>query len=329
MSRNFVRSLVVAVAFLPAAAVAAEPREEAKSFAPLPVAVSSFGAAVADGFAYVYGGHSGKTHEYSTDSVSHKFYRLKLDDPKIWEELPGGPGLQGLALVAYKDKIYRVGGMQPRNAPGAEADNVSVASCACYNPAAKTWENLPEMPAGRSSHDAVMVGSKLIVVGGWNMKGGDKESEWYSSALILDLDKQPLKWETVKQPFVRRSLTATALDGKVFVMGGINEEDSIELKVDVFDPTTNLWTVATPLPGPKGNGFSPASCVAAGQLYVSLGDGKVVRPKADGSAWQDVGKLKQPRIVHRMVAASDNLLLVLGGASKNGNVTMVETVKPE
>src|ERR1700722_17408973 len=172
--------------------------------------------------------------------------------------------------------------MQAREELGADADNASVASCACYNPAAKTWENLPDMPAGRSSHDAVMVGSKLIVVGGWNMKGGDKESEWYTSALILDLDKQPLKWETVKQPFVRRSLTATALDGKVFVMGGINDEDSVELKVDVYDPAKNLWTVAAPLPGPKGNGFSPASCVAAGQLYVSLGDGKIVRLKTDG-----------------------------------------------
>jgi N-acetylneuraminic acid mutarotase len=328
MSQSLVSLLVVAVALLPTAAVTAEPPAESKSFAPLPVAVSSFGAAVSDGFVYVYGGHAGKTHEYSTESVSRKFYRLRLDDPKIWEELPGGPGLQGLALVAYKDKIYRVGGMQPRNAPGADADNVSVAGCACYNPAAKTWENLPDMPAGRSSHDAVMVGSKLIVVGGWNMKGGDKESEWYPSALILDLDKQPLKWEAVKQPFVRRSLTATALDGKVFVMGGINEEDSVELKVDVYDPATNRWTVGVPLPGPKGNGFSPASAVAAGQLYVNLGDGKVVRLKADGTAWQEVGKVKQPRIVHRMVAANDNLLLVLGGASKNGNVTMAETVKP-
>ena len=328
MSRSFANSLIVALACLTTAAAAAEPRTEAKSFAPLPLAVSSFGAAVVDGYVYVYGGHAGKTHEYSTDSVSHKFYRLKLDEGKVWEELPGGPGLQGLALVAYKGHIYRVGGMQPRNAPGADADNVSVATCACYNPAAKTWENLPDMPAGRSSHDAVMAGSKLIVVGGWDMKGGDKESEWHSSALILDLDKQPLKWETVKQPFVRRSLTAAALDGKVFVMGGINEEDSIELKVDVFDSANNRWTLSTPLPGPKSNGFSAASCVADGQLNVSLGDGKVARLKADGTAWQEVAKLKQPRIVHRMVAANDHLLLVLGGASKNGNVTMTETVKP-
>lgn len=116
MSRSFVRLLAAALALLPTAAVAAESRAEAKVFPPLPVAVSSFGAAVADGYVYVYGGHAGKTHEYSTESVSHKFFRLKLDDPKVWEELPGGPGLQGLALVAYKDKIYRVGGMQPRNA---------------------------------------------------------------------------------------------------------------------------------------------------------------------------------------------------------------------
>jgi len=40
---------------------AAEPE-----YAPLPKPVTSFGAAVADGFVYVYGGHAGKPHQYST-----------------------------------------------------------------------------------------------------------------------------------------------------------------------------------------------------------------------------------------------------------------------
>ncbi|HEV8059454.1 MAG TPA: hypothetical protein VGP68_06260 [Gemmataceae bacterium] len=325
MKRHILGLIAFAYAVLPAQA---SPRAKEAPFPPLPVAVSSFGAAVADGWLYVYGGHSGKTHEYSTEAVAGTFYRLNLADPRAWEALPGGPKLQGLALVAYKGKIYRVGGMQPRNAPGAEADNYSVATCACFNPAAKSWTNLPDMPAGRSSHDAAVVGSKLVVVGGWDMKGGDKTPEWHSTALVLDLENQPLRWETVKQPFERRSLTATALDDKVFVIGGIDDEDSIALKVDIYDPAKNAWTAGIPLPGPKANGFSPASCLAGGQLYVSTADGKVNRLAADGKVWQEVGKLKQPRMVHRMLAANDNQLVVVGGASKGGNVASTETVKP-
>lgn len=60
----------------------------------LPQAFSSFGGCVCDGYVYVYGGHTGKTHTYSTESVTGKFRRFNLADPaKGWEELPVGPGL--------------------------------------------------------------------------------------------------------------------------------------------------------------------------------------------------------------------------------------------
>src|SRR5688500_12139998 len=80
-------------------------------FPPLPQAVSSLGAAACDGWLYVYGGHSGKTHSYSTDTVVGTFRRLKIDGGKRWEDLPGGPIAQGLALVEHKGKLYRIGGM--------------------------------------------------------------------------------------------------------------------------------------------------------------------------------------------------------------------------
>jgi uncharacterized GH25 family protein len=43
---------------------------ESVEYAPLPRAVSSFGAAVVDDWLYVYGGHCGKTHVYSTENVA-------------------------------------------------------------------------------------------------------------------------------------------------------------------------------------------------------------------------------------------------------------------
>src|SRR5689334_10281762 len=75
------------------------------SYPPLPESFSSFGAAICDGFVYVYGGHVAKTHTYSTAAVTGKFRRLNLADPKAWQELPPGPGLQGLALVSHAGKL--------------------------------------------------------------------------------------------------------------------------------------------------------------------------------------------------------------------------------
>ena len=102
------------------------------AYPPLPEAVSSFGGIVADNFLYVYGGHTGKAHSYSTSTVSGKLHRLDLKHPKAWEELPGGVGLQGMNLAAHAGKIYLIGGMQPRNKPGDPAENHSVADVTCY-----------------------------------------------------------------------------------------------------------------------------------------------------------------------------------------------------
>ena len=153
----------------------------------LPQATSSFGAVESGGWLYVYGGHISPTHSYSTEAVSGRFSRLNLSSG-AWEELPGGPPLQGMNLTAHAGKVYRVGGMAPRNKPGDAADNHSTAECARFDPAAGKWEALPPLPQPRSSHDVVVVGDQLIVVGGWNMKGS--EQEWVETLAVLDLSKQ-------------------------------------------------------------------------------------------------------------------------------------------
>jgi N-acetylneuraminic acid mutarotase len=297
------------------------------SLPPLPRGVSSFGAAVADGWLYVYGGHCARTHQYSRKSALGTFHRLRLSDPKAWDELPSGPALQGLGLVAHNGMIYRIGGMESRNEEGESADNYSVAVCSRFNPNSQKWESLPDLPAARSSHDAVVVGDKLVVVGGWKMIGGDTPPEWHADALVLDLKQSVLKWTSVVQPFRRRALTAAVYDGKVHVIGGMSEESVPELTVNVYDIQKNSWTNATPLPGPRRNGFAAAAVTAGNNLYVSPAEGSVLRLARDGGSWEEVGRLKQPRIVHRIVAAQDDLLVVVGGAHSGDNIAATEIVR--
>src|SRR5262249_18196247 len=175
------------------------------------------------------------------------------------EELPGGTGLQGRALVAHGGKVYRVGGMQPRNKPGQPSDTHSVTECSCYDPATRKWTPLPDLPTGRSSHDAAVVGDRLIVAGGWDMRGTGEGPVWHTTAVVLDL-KDPKKWESVKQPFKRRALTMASHDGKAYVIAGMTEKGDMTLGVDVYDPAKDAWTKGPDIPGPKGNGFSAAAC---------------------------------------------------------------------
>jgi N-acetylneuraminic acid mutarotase len=309
---RFLLPAVLTALFTPFAPAA----EKKLTIPDLPESFSSFGACTADGFVYVYGGHAGKTHTYNTETALGKFRRLNLADPKKWEELPGGMKIQGLALVAHKGKVIRVGGMEPRNKPGDPSDNVSTATVQSFDPKANKWTDLPAMPAPRSSHDAVMVGDTLVVTGGWNMKGNDG-TDWLSTTLMLDLADPKADWKSIEQPFVRRALTAAALDGKVYVFGGLLKDGGMEASVNILDVKTGKWTTGPDYPGEGMNGFSAAAVVVNGHLYLNPADGNVY--KLTGDKWTEAAKVTTPRWVHRAVPVGESQLLVLAGAAKGGS----------
>jgi len=293
-------------------------------FPPLAEAVSSFGAAVVKDHVYVYGGHRAKVHTYDTNAVTGAWRRLSLSQSTDWEDLPSATALQGLALVAHNGKLIRVGGMAPQNAPGEKTINRSTDVCAIFDPATNKWEPFPSLPKPRSSHDAVVVGDLLVVVGGWNMLGPD--DDWFDDVLTIDLKQPATGWKSHRQPFYRRALQAAAFQNRVYVAGGLDDGGSIIGAVSIYDPAANSWTDGPELPGGKRVGFNPAICVANNRLYVSVADGVIGRLSTDGKSWEPVAKVA-PRIVHRMVAANDNTLLLIGGATKGDNLETVEAVK--
>jgi N-acetylneuraminic acid mutarotase len=293
---------------------------------PLPKGVASLGAVTCDGYLYAYGGHCGKTHSYDTESVLGTFHRLKLDGGTKWEELTGGPILQGMNLAAHGGKVYRVGGMTPRNAPGEPADTVSTTACARFDPKAEKWEPLPDLPAGRSSHDVVVAGDTLVVVGGWEQKGKGEKSVWHDTALTLDLTKKDARWESVPQPFKRRALTAAAIGSKVYVIAGLGEKGG-DRRVDILDVATGKWTTGPKIPGDERVAFSPAAAVVNGRVVVNTSAGPLYRLNEAGDGWEKVGDVTVSRHVARLVAHGTDGVIVVGGAGGAGNVTEVEAIK--
>lgn len=315
----------VVVACLGLMARADEPKI---AYPAMPEAFSSFGAAVADDYVYVYGGHTAVTHDYSTEAVTGKFRRLNLRSPNAkWEELPASTPLQGLALVAHQGKIYRIGGMQPRNKPGEKTDNHSVASVEVFDPKTTQWSAVASMPAGRSSHDAAVVGDSIVVLGGWNLKGRDAEIGFHDTALVLDLASKSPAWAVVPQPFKRRALNVAAVGNNVYVVGGMNQDNEIEKRVDAFDVKSKTWATVAELPGPERNGFASAVCAVQGAVIASPADGKVYKLSAKGDAWSSVAQLGEKRIVHRIVPLGENRLLAIGGAAtKERNLSGLEVL---
>ena len=106
--------------------------------------------------------------------------------------------------------------MSAHQKPGDPVDLVSVADFARFDPATKTWTDMPPLPSPRSTHDAAILGDKLYVVGGWIMRGGDSvNADFLEDALVFDLASEGARWETLPAPpFQRRALDRRRDQGK-------------------------------------------------------------------------------------------------------------------
>jgi len=295
----------------------------------LPEAVTSFGGAILDGWLYVYSGHTGTAHTHSKKHLSTRFVRLKIAEGKTWEELPMGPPCQGVALVPANGKLIRVGGMQAHNAPEDKEDMHSLASVASYDPQTREWTALPDLPEPRSTHDAVADGSKVYVVGGWNLRGASEDAKWADNVLMLDLAAKEPTWQVVaEQPFRRRALAAAVADGQLYVLGGIQEDGKVTAEVNRLDLATKTWSAAPELPLAKSRikGFGVSAYTLGKRVFCSGMDGKLYS-LTDGG-WGVSGELAGPRFFHRLLPIGPQAFVVVGGANmETGYVGTVERVE--
>lgn len=296
-----------------------------RKFPDLPKASTSFGAARLGDSLFVYGGHHGRAHHYSTDGQSSQLLRLNLDKPAKWEVVSQGPKLQGLALVAYRGKLYRVGGFTARNKPDDEHDLWSSADFASFDPKTKNWQHLSPMPVPRSSFDAAIVADTLYVVGGWSMQGG-KDNEWHDSAYSIDLSNGKATWTELPQPpFKRRALSVAAHRGQLYAIGGMQSDNKITTKTAIFDPQADKWTEGPILPGKGMEGFGSAAFPLGDHLYVSTSSGKLLRLSGDAASWEVVAELQSARFFHRMLPVSNHSFALFGGANmQQGRFSNVE-----
>jgi N-acetylneuraminic acid mutarotase len=297
------------------------------NYPPIPQKVTSFGASVLDGQLYIYGGHTGDPHAYDNASQGDTLRRLNLQNPKAWESLAKGPGLQGLALVACRGKLYRIGGFAAKNDKGDDQDLWSQADVACYDPARDQWTDMSPLPEPRSSFDAAVLDSKIYAIGGWKLAGA-AEADWHSTAYCLDLSNDNPQWKKLPDPpFQRRALAVGAFDGKIYVIGGMQSDGGPTTRVDIFDPQTAKWSQGPNLQGEPMDGFGPSAFATGGRLYVSTYSGLLQRLAADGNSWENVAKLDRARFFHRMLPLSETQLITVGGASmESGKFDEVDVI---
>ncbi len=300
----------------------------AATLAPMPEAVTSFGAISHDGWLYVSGGHKGERHEYSAPMVSGAFQRLRLAEGKVWEALPAAEPAQGAPLAAHGHHIYRIGGMAARNEPGQKSDLHSKAAVTRYDIRRGVWEDAVPLPEPRSSHDAVVLGDALYVGGGWTLSGAANKGIWRDTVLKLDLRASRPCWETVDQPFRRRALAMAALDDRLYFLGGMDSAGDTLLAVDIFDARSGSWSKGPDLPPGPMKGFGCSAIAQNGRVFFSGMKGELHHLDPAASAWVLAGKLQHPRFFHRLVPAGASQLVAAGGEDSEGKRRDLEVRSP-
>jgi hypothetical protein len=287
-------------------------------------AVASFGAAALGGRLWVSGGHIGKAHQHSVRHATGSFRSLDFASGGPWTEHAPSRRLQGLALVAARGALVRIGGLEPRNEPGVDEDLHSIAEVARFDPATGSWEPLPSLPEPRSSHDAVVaLGRHLVVAGGWSLAGADRR--WHRHALVLDLADPDAGWRRIPQPFARRALALAARGPEVYAIGGMDDEGRTSRRVDVLDLEQGTWTPGPDLPE---DGFGAAACSVEDRVLASARSGRVHALDRGAGAWSEFGRLAVPRFFHRFVPLPDGEVLVVGGAARGGHLRLIERLGP-
>ncbi len=309
------------------------PSEPAKtdtsSLPPIPFSITSFGAARCADSIYIYGGHTGTAHSYYDESQSSKLLMLDLNEQQAgWQKVAEGERLQGLGMVAHGDRVILIGGFSAKNKEGEKHDLHSQATVRAFDARTNQWSELPALPAGRSSHDAAVIGDTLYVVGGWNMSGS-AETEWHTTALAMDLSAADPQWRPLPEPpFQRRAIATVAHAGKLFVIGGMNQAGGPTRAVEIFDPQSQTWESTGELHGENAMaGFGAAGWSADGQLLVTTYEGDIQLYDDTNKSWKVQGQTAEARFFHRLIPLAATELVQIGGANmESGKFLELEVV---
>ena len=232
---------------------------------------SSFGAVTVGDSIYVVAGHKGFEHTYPPESFSKEVYRYDLKTNK-WTRLADKiNAVHGVTIAHYNGFIYAFGGFS--YASEFQPKWKSLRAIERYDIANDKWEIVGELPEPRSSNAIAVFDNKAYLIGGWDATpkfAGDKDGTFHKSIVIFDMKNETAKYAAFEVPKkARRAFTATTIDKKIIIGGGITQGgrhfDMLD-EVWSIDPTRDLnWKR---LPGfPFGN-FAPAILNVKGTIFM-------------------------------------------------------------
>jgi len=146
---------------------------------------------------------------------------------------------------------------------GSALGQISGPAVQSYNPALQRWRRQPPLPRGLDHIGVTGLNGKIYTIGGFTAGNKAPVADCYA------FDPHSGQWRAIAPlPKARGSVSVAALDGKIHAVGGRDTESRTEH--DVYDPATNTWTTAAPLPAGEGRDHM-GLVTYQGKLYAIAG----------------------------------------------------------
>jgi N-acetylneuraminic acid mutarotase len=126
-----------------------------------------------------------------------------------------------------------------------------------YDPVSDTWTKKESMPTPLYSTASAVVDGKIYVIDSQSMGIYDPFTDTW------DITKTPM-------PTERNQESACAVNGIIYVMGGVTPYDAIINRVQAYDPATDTWTEKSYMPTAR---HALGTAVVNGKIY-AIGGGK-------------------------------------------------------
>ncbi len=199
-----------------------------------------------------------------------------------------------------------------------------------YSITNNTWAAGPALPAQRAGGALVKLGRELHFFGG-TIRTSSGSTD-YGTHWSFDLDNGT-SWRATTtggqllapMPNPRNHMGGVTLNGKLYAVGGQHKEDEwtgAQSEVDVYDPATNKWTQAAPMPRPIGhitaNVFirNGRIVVASGVTTNSVEIANVIEYDPLTNTWRELPPLPAPRQSPVSGLVGDQIVVTCG--SHNG-----------
>jgi N-acetylneuraminic acid mutarotase len=196
----------------------------------------------------------------------------------------------GAGIATVNETIYVIGGSQTQNYSN-QSFSVTLNATEVYDPATDIWREKTSMPTSRSRFGTAVYQNRIYCIGGVILsKDGTRTT---LTGINEVYDPSTDTWETkTSMPIARDGFMANAVDGKIYLIGGWYQLETIygnvgvTAQVDVYDPSTDTWTTGKSMPKAVA---VYSSAVVDNKIYVISGT-------AGGSVITDLTQIYDPKM---------------------------------